>query len=57
MDCLFSFNRKVLDKKLALSDDDFEAWMVSLQLPFVVRVLPFGGGGVDAFYWDERGEG
>ena len=44
MDCLLSFNRRTLEEKLALSDEDFEAWMVSLYLFFIVRVCFCGAG-------------
>ena len=44
MDCLLSFNRRTLKEKLALLDEDFEAWMVSLHLLFMVRVCSCGAG-------------
>ena len=69
IDCLFSFNRKTLEKKLALSTEDFEAWMVPLHLLFMQRVCSCGGGGITLcteikkerikgnryFWWKRRG--
>ena len=44
MDCLPPFNRRTLEKKLAFSDEDFEACMVSLHLLFMVSVCSCGAG-------------
>ena len=42
MDCLLSFSRRTLEERLALLEEDFEAWMVSLHLLFIVRVCSCG---------------
>ena len=44
MDALIALNRRMLDERLTLPDDDFERWMASLQLLFLVRVFSCGEG-------------
>ena len=44
MDCLLSFSRRTLEERLALLEEDFEAWMVSLHLLFMVHVCSCGAG-------------
>ena len=46
MDAVISLNRRTFNERLALLDKDFERWIASLQLLFLVRACSCGRGGM-----------